>query len=116
MLEQIILSAYEYEKWELPQVKQKSSTGWWPAGMERDYPEEPREHHGNIEAFEFLLLLPLTPHQRQVIKSFCGTGSKVTEEEAMKIYSGTSQEEYNEILASIEGCCPHTIKRIAMMF
>ena len=115
MLEKIILAAYDYEN-HLPPVRQKSTTGWWPSEMEKDYPDEPVEHYGSIEAFEFLMLLPLNPHQRKILKSFCGTGVKVSEAEALKVYSGASREEYNDILSSIEGCCPHTIKRIAQMF
>ena len=114
MLEKIILAAYEYESC-MPPVRQKSTTGWWPH-YDKDYPDEAKEWRGNIEAYEFLMLLPLTAHQRRVITSFCGTGSKVTEEEALKVYSGTSRDEYNDILRNIEACCPHTIKRIAQMF
>lgn len=114
MLERIILEAYEYEN-HLPPVKQKSTTGWWPH-YDKDYPDEPVEHYGSLEAFEFLMLLPLNPHQRKVIASFCGTGVKVTEAEALKKYSRATREEYNEILECIERCCPHTIKRIAQMF
>ena len=114
MLEKILLAAYEYEN-HLPPVRQRETTGWWPH-YDKDYPDEPTEHYGSLEAFEFLLLLPLTTHQRRVIASFCGTGSKVSEAEAVKVYSGTSRDEYNEILGTIEACCPHTIKRIAQMF
>ena len=114
MLERIILEAYEYEN-NLPPVKQRSTTGWWPH-YDKDYPDEPVEHRGSLEAFEFMMLLPLTPHQRRVIASFCGTGVKVSELEAMRVYPATSRQEYNEILDSVERCCPHTIKRIAQMF
>lgn len=114
MIETIILAAYEYEI-NLPPVKQKSKTGWWPI-YDKDYPDEPIEHRGSQEAFEFLMKLPLSPHQRMILSAFCGTGCKVTEREAIKKYSKASDQEYRKILIDIEGCCPHTIKRIAQMF
>lgn len=114
MLEKVILSAYEYEN-HLPPVKQKSKTGWWPI-YDKDYPDEPVELHGSQEAFEFLMKLPLTPHQRKVISSFCGTGVKVTEDEAKRVYALSTSVEYRDILDSIERCCPSTIKRIAQLF
>ena len=114
MLETILLEAYKYEN-HLPPVKQKSTTGWWPV-YDKDYPDEPVEHFGSLEAFEFLMCLPLTIHQRKVIASFCATGVKVSEAEAMHVYPATSRQEYNEILQCIEKCCSHTIKRIAQMF
>lgn len=114
MLEKVILSAYEYEN-HLPPVRQKSKTGWWPI-YDKDYPDEPTELYGCQEAFEFLMGLPLKPHQRRVIASFCGTGIKVSEGEAKKVYDLSTAKEYKEILNSIEACCPRTIKRIARLF
>ena len=58
MIEQVIMSALQYEIHMVPPVKQRESTGWWPH-YDKDYPDEPVELWGNYECWEWWVKLPL---------------------------------------------------------
>lgn len=114
MLEKVLCSAFDYEN-HLPPVKQKSRVGWWPK-YTKEYLDEPEEPHGSIEAYNFYLGLALTEHQRKVIYAFFGKGEIASDREALRIYSRATVEEYNNLLALINKCYAHEIKRLAVMF
>lgn len=114
MLERVLLAAYDYEN-HLPRVKQRETTGWWPI-YDKDYPDEPVEPHGSLEAFNFLMGLSLSPHKRLVLKAFYATGEKVSEREAKRVYAKASYGEVKNILSEIESQYSHEVKKLALLF
>lgn len=114
MIEKVIIAAYEYMN-NLPPVKQRSQTGWWPH-YDKEYKDEPVEYHGSLEAYEWLISLPLITSYRKLLYSFYGTGYKVSEDKAKKVYSQANVDDLNELLNHLEQTHSHKIKWIAQLF
>lgn len=105
MVEEIIKSALDYEKYMVAPVKQKENTGWWPH-YDKDYPDDPQELHGNYECWEWWIKLNITGQQRELIYRRLALGE----------VSSNTDAQYKKILSHLWESYSKEIKRLKILF